>query len=138
MGIGLFACAAGFLVTPKAGEEFMSPLFIYGGLAFMAIGPVYMIYQLLPMNPQVDVYTHGVRFIVKRKELFIPWDKMEDVRIHTVYDTRFSNYRLVSFDYLTHKELWFNSKIEGDPLGVIDLFEENLPNAKVGVIDLGA
>ena len=136
--VGVFCLIVGFTVTPKPGSEMMRPIFIGLGIGVIVIGLLCLLLMALWKNPQVDLYSNGIRFLAKGNEHFIPWAEMQKIRMTKFYDTRFSHYRVVEIARAGQDDLEFESKLEGEPDRVIDAILENAPDVEQMEIDLGA
>ena len=104
----------------------------------IAIGGVCLVFMMLWKNPQVDLYSNGIRFMAKGTEHFIGWRQMQTVKVTTIYDTRFSHYRTVLISRSGHKDLEFESKLEGQPDRVIDGIMQGAPYVERAEVDFGS
>lgn len=134
---GLGCLAAGITVIPQPGSEGGKPVMIGIGIAMLAIGVLCLIFMALWKNPQIDLYSNGIRVTAKGEEHFISWAEMQKVTITTIYDTRFSHYRTVLITRAAG-DLEFESKLEGQPDRVIDGILQQAPNVEQAEIDMGA
>lgn len=138
MAAGVFLIVVGATVRPQPGSEAMAPIMKMGGVAMIAIGAVCLLFMALWKNPQIDLYRGGVRYKYKDAEHFISWAEMSSVLVTTVYDTRFSNYRMVKISRNGAKDLSFESKLRGEPDRIIDSIAKLAPNVVKNEIDIGA
>lgn len=138
MLVGFGSLIAGFLVTPIPGNEIATPIFIGIGIAMIVIGLLCLVFMALSKNPQIDLYSNGIRFMEKGTEHFIAWTQMEKVKVTTIYDTRFSHFRTVQISRRGLEILSFASKLEGQPDQVIQHILKHAPNVEQAEIDMGA
>lgn len=62
---------------------------------------------------------------------------MATVKVFTLHDSRFSNYRVVTIESADHEEINFDSKLQGQPDRIIRSIIQNAPNVKVSEVNLG-
>jgi hypothetical protein len=135
---GLGCLIAGITVTPQPGSEGARPVFIGIGIAMIAIAVLCLLFMALWKNPQVDLYSNGIRFMAKGTEQFIHWAQMDKVKVTTIYDTRFSHYRTVMISAAGQEDIQFESKLEGQPDQIIDSILQSAPNVELAEVDMGA
>ena len=140
MLVGVGSVMVGMLDTSKKkpGSESLPAVLIGVGGTMIGIGVLCLAFVALWKHPQVDLYAGGVRFKEGSVELFLPWAKMEKVKITTVYDTRFSHYQRVQISVRGRADLEFESKLQGEPERVIAAIGASAPNLEEDVVDFGA
>ena len=134
---GIFGSLAGVIVTPKPGNEFMSPVFLYGGMIFSLLGVAGLFLPFFTVTPKVDLYASGILFKDKKVVASIPWHKISKAVINTIYDTRFSSFRtaILSVDGIGH--INFDTQTEGEPDLIIEAIIKNVANIEYKEISLG-
>lgn len=135
--LGIFGSLAGVFVTPIPGNEFMSPLFLWGGLVVSLAGVGLLLSPLFTVTPQVDLYSSGIRFKDKNVVEFIPWTKISNAIITTIYETRFSSLRTARLTVDGVGELNFGTRTEGEPEVIIDAIGNSVTSVEYKEVDFG-
>lgn len=136
--IGLLALVSSLVLPVKPGEEDIATGF--GVVGFVVIISAILCFWLAirGKNEQVDLYSNGLRHRKKGVEHYAAWSQIQKTIITTVYDTRFSNYRMVQLTLADGTDLFIQSRLDGNPDLVIDSILANAPNVEEKVLDMGA
>lgn len=137
MMVGLLCLLSGATRRPEPGSESLSVFIAGAGIVMLLIGAACLVYLMLERKPQVDLYAGGVRFKTRAVQEYIRWDRMRDVEIVTIYDTRFSSYRRVCIRVRGLDKMEFDSRVKGNPHRVIEAIEHFAPQVRTKEISLG-